>query len=614
MSFLFPWAWWGLLAAPLLVAFYLLRRRHRPLPVGALFLWQSPKLKTGGGRRLSRLEHALLLLLELLLVVLLVLAAVGPGCRWQRRVHRVAVVLDDSASMGARVGLDAKSAAEAAGDWLQAELYAHRPFECAVIASGNPPRLASTSLTHLKDVAATLQDWHPRQPTHDLGAALRLARQAVGENGHVLLLTDHAPAEETAPPGVHVRAFGQPCGNVGITAATRESDPVANRETLVVEAATYGPVTGNRTLECRHGDRLLARRELPPSDAGSGFCEFRETFEWNGILAGAVEIRLVGDDALAEDDRALLLPENRAPVRVQTAFADARPDLARLFAQTINALGGTVVGVTSRPHLLIVDDPSQIPAPQPNAPPAWTLLITDDGDDVRRHFGPYVLAKRHPLCQYLDLTGLRWAASPSGLGEGEFVPLISSADMPLLGEFPGLGEAREFRMSFQPDGSNLQHSPAWPVLIHNLVRARRAALPGFLSPNLRAGQEAVYRAAPEAGTEERHVSVSEMAAGQERLVQQGRFRGRTWSFSSPVAGLFAASFGGQEDAREWIAFQFACPEESDLRLAAAGEWGRPDAFAQLAGTTWRDDAWMFLLAALAVGFLHLYAGTRPSGA
>jgi hypothetical protein len=196
------------------------------------------------------------------------------------------------------------------------------------------------------------------------------------------------------------------------------------------------------------------------------------------------------------------------------------------------------------------------------------------------------------------------------LDGGEIIPLISSAGIPLLGECPGLGDARDFRMSFQPDGSNLQHSPAWPVLIHNLVRARRAALPGFLSSNLRAGQEAVYRAAANADVEEQQVSVHEVDADQDRVVQQGHFRGRSWSFSSPFAGLFAATFNGMEGAREWMAFQFACPEESDLRLAATGEWGRPDAFAQLAGTTWHDDAWMFLLAALAVAFLHLHVGTR----
>lgn len=611
MSFLLPWAFWGLLAAPLLVTLYWWRRRYRPLSVGTLFLWRAPSRQLSGGRRWSQLEHALLMLLELLLVALLAMAAAAPGCRWRRQLQRVAVVLDDSASMAARIGQNGSSAAERASTWLQAEMAAARPFECALILTGTAPQLVSTSLTNRQDLATALGSWQPRQPVHDFAPALRLARQTVGPEAQVLLLTDHAPPTPSADPATYWRAFGQPLGNVGMVAATRETDLVGGRESITVEVVASGPVAGTRILECRRGGQLLIQRQLIIPADGSVSREFRETFTWDQLLAGAVEVRLVGADALAEDDHLLLLPENRRPIRIQLILAEDQSALAQLCAQTIAALGSAVVTVTERPHLVITDRRAALPETLPAA--AWRLIVTAGAGEPHRHFGPYVLAKRHPLCNYLQLNGVRWVGAAQGLDDRELVPLISSAGVPLLGERSGTGVGREFCLNFRPAGSSLQQTPAWPVLIHNLIQACADAQPGFRVHNLRAGQEAIYQADPAAAPEQ-EVTVREVSAAGQRLLHQGRFRGRRWSFAAPMPGLFAVTFAETPLTPEMLACQLACPEESDLCHAMTGEWNRPPALTRLSHGTWQDDAWRFLLVAVAVGMLHLYYATRRQGA
>jgi len=614
MSMLFPWALLGLLALPALLALYLLRRRHRPVPVAAVFLWRAPHLRSGGGRRLSRLDHALLLLLELIIAALLALAATGPGCRGRRPVHRVAVVLDDSASMAARLPGGHPSPAAQAGDWLRKEMGKRRPFDCTVILSGQPPRLASAAIGHPRDLAAALAEWRPRQPAHDAVPALRLARQTVGEEGHVIFLTDHAPPEQAAPDGIHWRAFGTPVGNAGITSASRETDPVTAQETVVAEVTVFGE-SPHRILECRIGERILAQRELLTASSRDGRSEFREIFTFGEALDGPVRLVIAGNDGLGEDDTAILLPSRREPVRVQVAMATPDSSLARLLARTLEALGNATVTVPSRPHLIVTDMADGAAAMRAAAPHAWSLSFTAGDEDTRRHYGPYVIAGRHPLCRNLDLTGIRWLAPEHGVGNEGILPLVTGGGIAARGEALGDGRARDFRIAFQADGSNLQRSPAWPVLIHNLVRARADAFPGFRTRNLRAGQEATYHAAPDAqdGAE---VSVRQIHDGNAStaIALGTRFRGGQWRFSSPTAGLFAIAFGQPQAEPEWLAFQFSCPEESDLRQAATGAWGELAAPVLATGRSWRDDAWIFILAALAVAAVHLVLATagRPA--
>src|SRR5260370_30747653 len=72
-----PWALWGLLAIPALVAIYWLRNRFRQVPVSSLMLWRDQKEARQGGFRIRRLQTPLLFFLELLALVLLVGAAAG---------------------------------------------------------------------------------------------------------------------------------------------------------------------------------------------------------------------------------------------------------------------------------------------------------------------------------------------------------------------------------------------------------------------------------------------------------------------------------------------------------------------------------------------------------
>ena len=102
MSFLSPVAAFFALALPVVVIFYLLKRRRVVKLVSSTLLWQRFLAETQASAPFQKLRHNWLLLLQLLLLALIVLALMRPFLHDRARDSRLRVlVLDGSASMQA---------------------------------------------------------------------------------------------------------------------------------------------------------------------------------------------------------------------------------------------------------------------------------------------------------------------------------------------------------------------------------------------------------------------------------------------------------------------------------------------------------------------------------
>src|SRR5262245_35119207 len=96
MEFLNPAALYGLLALPLLLVPYLIKRKPQRVLFSSLLLFTEP-VKRAGGRPLGRLRLPLIFFLQLLLLTLLILALGEPV--FSLRASNIAIILDNSASM-----------------------------------------------------------------------------------------------------------------------------------------------------------------------------------------------------------------------------------------------------------------------------------------------------------------------------------------------------------------------------------------------------------------------------------------------------------------------------------------------------------------------------------
>src|SRR3972149_4355904 len=102
MGLLAPLALIGLLAVPLIVAFYMLRLRRPEPPVSSTYLWQQLVRDVEANAPWQKLRRSLLLLLQLILAVVFAFLVARPFSEHPAGLARdLVLVIDASASMSA---------------------------------------------------------------------------------------------------------------------------------------------------------------------------------------------------------------------------------------------------------------------------------------------------------------------------------------------------------------------------------------------------------------------------------------------------------------------------------------------------------------------------------
>ena len=627
MSLALPLALWGMLAIPCLIAIYLFRRKLKTRMTSALFLWESPGFSLSSGRKISRLESSLLLLLELLMVSLLVIAASAPGCFRKKGLTTLTVLLDDSASMAA-TSPGRPSPRDKAAEFMLKHLEDNSPFLCTLVLSGNSPAVLSSSSSNLRDIREALKLWKPAKPFHDPAPGIRLARQISGESSNVLFLTDHPPEADSknvpsTPSDVLWHAFGTRQDNAAFTFASRNYDPVDASEELFLVLANFAPKPADLELIVSRGGTKLLSRKI---NIGSRATEKIAISPAIPCADDVLSVELSPRGPLGLDTRLLLAPEKQLPLRVMTRFKDNKP-LDDLFNFTLSSMGGSISRVEERPELLISDDREFILSSAMLFPNSWALQVNPLNEEPKQKGketslrvikGPYSVAKDHPLCENLSLSGIRWAMHVNTEKQDHILPLVGAGDHILLGEIPAASDCspQHFVLNFVPERSNLQKTPAWPVLLHNLVRTVKNSREGFSTRNIIVGVPAVMNMPrsplPLTGTsrEETPVSVSFVSSGSDTKESRETFMARShrWLFIPDSNGLFEVSV--PEGNTQLLSANFISPDESDLKGAATGSWGHKTASQAIALPSWRDEAWLFILATIAVAISHMALVSR----
>ena len=307
------------------------------------------------------------------------------------------------------------------------------------------------------------------------------------------------------------------------------------------------------------------------------------------MLAGA-------GDALALDDRAILLPERSRGVRVALEIGDQ--ELRQLIRDVLAASERAVfVPGGDRAELVITDGPEAS-----EAPAAWRLRLVTSAP-ATPYLGPFVLDRGHPLTTGLSLDGVIWGA---GQGAGEPAAgalaaresVIAAGDVALVADREAAGGRHLLTLSWRPDASTVQRSPNWPILWWNLLEWRARSVPGVRATNLRLGGEAAVGLAAATGEAE-----LELPDGSKRRLTA---RGGRLAIPAEQLGIHRLRHGGRTD--RWVVNALAA-EESDLRRAASGRWGdwKDDGAARWES---RNAAWVLLLLAAAGLVLHLVWSRR----
>ena len=487
MGLLAPLALIGLVALPIIVAFYMLRLRRPEQSVSSTFLWQQLVRDVEANAPWQKLRRSLLLLLQLLLAVLLAFVVARPFSEHPAGLARdLVLVVDASASMSATdVFPDRLTAAKR----LAQEQLAQVPSDgrVSVIAAGDTARVVANEATDRGRISQAIDSIQASTSASDLTDALKLANSLAkrAHGAEVLVVTDDAfsasPDVNLEVP-VRVLTVGRERDNQAIAALAVRADPSGLKRTLFVSVANYSASTVGRSLQIlADGTPVTARDlyldpltradvvidELPP---GTSVVEARLTPSTDSDEPAGPPDYLPLDDAawaIVPPDRLrrvlLVGPGN---VYLQNALS-LLPNI-ELYGATADQWPTT----TGKDKFDLVVFDGFVPTDLPKkpilafAPPQTSPLGVVDG--TLTQFGMGQPPADDPLLRGVDLTRLHIAKTQQMELPTWARAVLPGSDGPLLyaGVRDGLPTAV---FAFDIRQSDLPLQVAWPIMVSNLA-------------------------------------------------------------------------------------------------------------------------------------------------
>ena len=497
-----PLALIGLLALPIIVAFYMLRLRRRDVPVGSTFLWQQLVRDVEANAPWQKLRFSWLLLVQLLIALIVVVAATRPfSTVTSDLAANVVLIVDTSASMAAR---------DADADRIELAREAARGVVGRLPEGGRITVVAADDSAHVlasetDDRAAALEaidtitaSQLPGDLTDAFALASALARRDADST--VVVVTD-ATEDELPQVGigvaVQVELVGSADDNQAIAALSALRRSAGAQLDVFVAVANYGTTDATRRLEIYADGELADARDLTVP-AGERSEALVTTVPSSATL---LEARLDGDDALAVDDRAFgIIPADEATRALVVSDGNAYLEhalalLPRLELYAVNEAGYEEAiddaDAADLPYGLIVFD-GVVPADAPDVP----ALYIDPGDDgsfgtVGQRIESPGIARTdpdEPLLRFVDLSAVHIGrAREIELATGVTPVVETAGGSPLLaiGQIDG---RRLGVIGFALAESDLPLQVAFPLLMSNLVDYLVPAGDGLLPISMKLGE------------------------------------------------------------------------------------------------------------------------------
>src|SRR5215470_3815818 len=319
MNFLAPAAFAFAAAIPVVIVFYLLKRKRVVKLVSSTLLWQKFLAETQASAPFQRLRKNWLLILQLILLALAVLALSRPFFATKTKPAELRVViLDTSASMLATDETPSrfeKARAEAL-KWVD-NLSGND--QMVILQAGANTEVKQSATTEKAALRRALQACACSDSPTRLVPALRMAESLVRDqrNAEIHLFSDGAipelsEFENKALPLIYHRV-GKTSNNLGITALDARANPEnANQRAIYVSVGNFSTNRQETELELSFEGRLL---ETHPISINPGETS-PQVFIANQPRDGVFTVRLTTQDELTADNQASIVSLLPKPVKV----------------------------------------------------------------------------------------------------------------------------------------------------------------------------------------------------------------------------------------------------------------------------------------------------------
>lgn len=474
MSFLAPMAFAFAAAIPVVVVFYLLKRKRVVKLVSSTLLWQRFLAETQASTPFQRLRHNWLLVLQILLLALVILALARPYFSGNVVGGRLfVVILDASASMQSRDD-DPSRFERARREALALVDSLHESDQMVLFLAADHAEVKQSPTSSKSALRRAIGACQVSDAPTRLGEAFKLAQPLVKDrvDAEIHLYSDGAAPDLTEFEHEGLRVMfhraGSRARNAGVVSLDVRPHPedparravfagIANASTNRIEAE----------VELRFNDGLIETR---PVALGP-----RETvplvFTTGQSEDGVFEVRLVLDDDLEADNQASVLSLLPEPVDVLLVTRGNR-----FLQRALVAVGNTRVAVASDLtdaaegfDVTVLDDvlPTAWPSNSVLAvrtAPAGALEVTG-----RQEAPPIVdWVTTHPLLRLVSLDNVQITEALAATTPSWAVPVVEAPGAPLVlaGE---LGRQRVVWIAFDLLQSSWPLRVSFPMFIANAL-------------------------------------------------------------------------------------------------------------------------------------------------
>ena len=474
MNFLAPAAFAFAAAIPVVIVFYLLKRKRVVKLVSSTLLWQRFLSETQASAPFQKLRKNWLLILQIILLVLAVLALSRPYFAAHMKAAQLRVViLDASASMQATDEKPSRfeaARAEAlkwvdslAGSDQMVILQAGVNTEVKQSASGEKAALR-------RALQACVCSDGPTRLVPALRMAESLVRDQRGAEIHLFsdgAVPDLSEFENKALPLVY-HQVGKSSNNAGITALDVRANPEDSRQRAVyVSVANFSSNNVQTDLELRLDDRLIETRPLMLSAGEVSPQVFLAAQQRDGVFT----LRLTGQDDLAADNQASIVSLLPKPVKVLLVSQGNRllEKALRSAANVQLAVSNDLTDPAAGFDFVVLDGVTPSVWPKGNVL-AIHVVNTNWLPEVTRIQAPALVDWRstHPLLRYAGFDNVQVAESLAAKTPNWAVSLLDSPQAPLMlaGE---IGRQRIIWVGFDILDSNWPLRVSFPIFIANAV-------------------------------------------------------------------------------------------------------------------------------------------------
>jgi len=493
MSFLAPAAFWFLTVLPIVILFYLLKRRRIVKLVPSTLLWRRFLAESQASAPFQRLRKNWLLLLQLLVLLLLVFALARPFLPSEARpAQRRVVILDGSASMKATDVKPSRfeAARTEALKWVD---NLRQGEEMVVVQAGAETLVRQSATRNQNALRRALQGCTASDGPTRLVPALQMAESLVRDQPHaeIHLFSDGATAalgefENRGLPLVYHK-IGIGSNNLAISAIdSRPSPEDPDKRTVYVAVANFSGQETVGSLDLHFDGRLVETRPITIASGESASEVFTAHQNRDGIYTATLNV----PDDLSVDNIASISSLLPKPVHVALITRGNR-----FLEKALSATEGVVLTVStglkdpvSRFDIVVID------GVQPDTWPSANLLAFKAWDtnwftDVTSLKAPSIVDWRstHPLMRYAGFEEVGIAESLAAKPPAWGISLLDSpqASLMVAGEF---GRQRVVWAGFDPLDSNWPLRVSFPIFIANAVEWLRPAVAQGGSFMVRAGE------------------------------------------------------------------------------------------------------------------------------